>query len=241
MRRNCIIWAIVLCLTIAGGMAHAELIFSEDFNSPNFDAASSDPAQVDTGNPLYSVVTFPGWGRYGASTAHTVGDGAGDWALQLLHWDGLYPTGADSGDNVVTLETGIAANASGVPYVVSFEAGPTTGAWANQQTQAGEKLLIELLNPADELVASYAYEPGDWAAEQTFAADSFLYTGDGTGDVRLRLSPYAPEPLSGNIRFYGAITSLEVSQVPEPGTLVLAAIGAVGLLLVTRRRRRQAG
>ena len=135
MRRNCIVWAIVLCLTIAGGMAQAEPIFSEDFNSPNLDAAALDPNQVDTGNPLYHKATFPGWEIYGAGPPfHIVGDGAGDWALQLLHWDGLYPTGAESGDNVATLETGIAANASGVPYEVSFEAGPTVGGGRNQKT-----------------------------------------------------------------------------------------------------------
>ena len=239
MRGNCIVWAIVVCLTIAGGTALADPIFSEDFNGLNIDDGGGTQAggQADTGLPLYWGATLPGWTVYGAGPPfHAVGDGSGDWALQVLNWDGLFPTGVLSGDNVATLETGIAANSSGVSYAVSFEAGPSVFGGVNQMTLDGNQILIELLNPSDELVASHTYAPGEWAGEQTFAPDSFLYTGDGTGDVRFRISPYAEGP---GIRFYGAITNLEVSEVPEPGTLVLAAIGAVGLLLATRRRRRQ--
>jgi hypothetical protein len=45
-----------------------------------------------------------------------------------------------------------------------------------------------------------------------FAADGFQYTGDGSGDVRLRIKPVGPQT-SG--RFHGAIDNIIVRKAAD--------------------------
>ena len=84
-------------------------------------------------------------------------------------------------------------------------------------------------------VESDTHLPGAWAGDITLVADSFEYVGDGSGDVRLRIGPSAFN--SG--RFGGTIDNISVSNtVPEPSTLILAALALIGLAGCRWRRRR---
>src|SRR5262249_29740852 len=112
-------------------------------------------------------------------------------------------------DNVIT-SGAIAANASGQVYRVDFEASAAVYAGTNleQATQAGDVLLIEVLR-GDRVLASHRHSPGAWTGTMAFAADGFQYTGDGSGNVRLRIKPAVPQT-SG--RFHGAIDNILVRK-----------------------------
>jgi len=126
--------------------------------------------------------------------------GRADWALQVLC--------SQQKSNVVTTNHAIAANAKGVIYTVSFDASPSVWADASQVTAAGDEIRIELVNSADTVVAAKTVAPGAWGGKQTFTRRTFTYTGDGTGDVRLRVMPNGKPR---GTRFYGAIDNLCVT------------------------------
>ena len=113
-------------------------------------------------------------------------------------------------DNVIT-SGAIGANASGQVYRVNFEASPAVYAASNseQATEAGDALLIEVLRSDNRVLASHNCSPGAWTGAMAFAADGFQYTGDGSGDVRLRIKPAGPQT-SG--RFHGAIDNIIVRK-----------------------------
>jgi hypothetical protein len=111
-------------------------------------------------------------------------------------------------DNVIT-SGAFAANASGQVYRIDFEASPAVYENPQQATQAGDELLIEVLRGDDRVLASHKHSPGAWTGTLQFAAGSFQYTGDGSGDVRLRIKPAGPQT-SG--RFHGAIDNLIVRK-----------------------------
>ena len=165
-------------------------------------------AQYQTGLPIGYGGALSGWNKAGAGTIHAVQRSAGNWAP-------MFYSGFDaSQSNVLTLATGIAANAAGVTYTVSFEDAPAAYGNASQATAAGDKLRIRVLNPSDALVGSYDVEPGAWAYPLTWKSDSFAYIGDGTGDVRFELAAADP----GTSRFAGAIDNLLVTIAVAPST-----------------------
>ena len=113
-------------------------------------------------------------------------------------------------DNVLT-STAIAANAFGQVYRIDFEASPAVYAATHPQqaTQAGDALLIEVLRGDDRVLASHRHSPGAWTGTLKFAAGSFQYRGDGSGDVRLRIKPAGPQTTG---RFHGAIDNIIVKK-----------------------------
>jgi len=70
-------------------------------------------------------------------------------------------------------------------------------------------LLIEVVRGDDRVLVSHKLSPGAWAGALRFAAHSFQYTGDGSGDVRLRIKAAGPQT-SG--RFHGAIDNIIVRK-----------------------------
>jgi hypothetical protein len=124
-----------------------------------------------------------------------------DWALQLFASDGA--------NNVITQNKAFAGNDKDVSYTISFDIGPTVWADRAQTTTGDDKILIELLNSSGKPLISHQAAPGKWRESQTFATKSFVYTGDGTGKVRFRLSPAGK---SGSNHFYGAIDNLRVTS-----------------------------
>ena len=59
-----------------------------------------------------------------------------------------------------------------------------------------------MLRGDSSVLATHVHAPGAWTGKMAFAAASFQYTGDGSGNVRLRIGPAGPLT-SG--RFQGAI------------------------------------
>lgn len=84
---------------------------------------------------------------------------------------------------------------------------------------------IEVLRANDSVLTTFTFQPGAWSAEPG-AQDSFLpgffsYTGDGTGNVRLRIST---DPANQD-RFGGAIDNIEWIDLEGPTPVDLMSFG----------------
>jgi RNA polymerase sigma factor (sigma-70 family) len=178
-------------------------IFVENFNSYR---GTQNAVQWQSGLKVAHSGSVRGWTKAGENAIHAVdrANRAGqsnpeNWAVMIFQ------------DNVITSGP-IAANASGQVYRVDFEASGAVyvATHPHQATQAGDKLLVEILRGDDRVLASHEHAPGAWTGTLQFAADSFKYTGDGSGDVRLRIKPAGPQT-SG--RFHGAIDNIVVRKV----------------------------
>ena len=209
--------------------------FSEDFNG--LTGGTFNGGQFESGLAVAYGGNLPDWSKSGGGVVHVV-DQANvypnivnprDFAVMI--WQ----------DNVITQASGMAANASGLTYTVSFDAGPAVYQIGSQQTSAADGLLIEVLRGDNSVLASYTHLPGAWdhPGNTPLEAVSFQYTGDGTGDVRLRIGPSNP----GSGRFGGAIDNLYLSvqpegDIPEPATMALLGLAVAGLGGYVRRRRK---
>jgi mono/diheme cytochrome c family protein len=112
--------------------------------------------------------------------------------------------------NVLTLAEGIAANEKGRDYEVGFEAAPTVWAGASQQTKAADGLQIDILRADGSNVAGFRHNPGPWLGTkdaQKLHHTKFTYRGDGSGDVRIRVTSATP----GSGRFGGALDDLSIT------------------------------
>jgi hypothetical protein len=177
-------------------------IFAENFNSYS---GTQNAVQWQSGLKVAHSGSVTGWTKTGASTMHAV-DRANraaqsnppNWAVMI--WQ----------DNVIT-SGAIAANASGQVYRIDFDASAAVYAATNPQqaTQAGDALLIQVLRGDGRVLASHKHSPGAWTGTMAFAPARFKYTGDGSGDVRLRIKPAGPQT-SG--RFPGAIDNIIVRK-----------------------------
>jgi hypothetical protein len=177
-------------------------LFAENFNSYS---GTQNAVQWQSGLKVAHSGTVAGWTKAGENSMHAVdrANRAGQSNLQnwaVMIWQ----------DNVVT-SGAFAANASGQVYRIDFEASPTVYAASNseQATQAGDELLIEVLRGDDRVLASHKHSPGAWTGTMAFATDGFRYTGDGSGDVRLRIKPAGPQTRG---RFHGAIDNIIVRK-----------------------------
>lgn len=205
----------------------ATVLLSENFNSFTAPGGNFNGGQFESSLAVAFSGSVPNWSGTGGGVVHAVDianvfpviDDPRDFAVMI--WQ----------DNVITLNLGIpGSNVSGSPYEVSFSASPAVYQAPSQQTSLTDGLLIEVLRPDNSVLSSHTHNPGAWAGTINLAAAGFSYTGDGTGDVRLRVGPSAFN--SG--RFGGAIDDLTLSQVPEPSACVLA-LGGIGL--IARRKR----
>ncbi|MFN0128602.1 MAG: hypothetical protein ACKV19_18170 [Verrucomicrobiales bacterium] len=182
-------------------------IFSDDFGSFTAPAGNFNGGQYQS----VLVVAFGGdlndWDKAGGGVVHVVdranvfGVDANPPDFAVMIWQ----------DNVITQLAAVpGSNASGTPYAVTFDAGPAVYQAPSQTTGATEGILIEVLRADDSVLASHTHRPGAWAGFPTLVSGRFEYTGDGTGDVRLRIGPSAP----GSGRFGGTIDNVAI--VPNP-------------------------
>jgi hypothetical protein len=177
------------------------IICADDFNS--YSGGIQNAVQWQSGQKIAHSGGVTGWTEAGEHSMHAVDRAkrAGqsnpqNWAVMIFQ------------DSVITSDA-FAANASGQVYRIEFEASPAVYAKPEQATQAGDELLIEVLRGDDRVLASRNHSPGAWTGALKFAAGSFQYTGDGSGDVRLRIKPAGPQA-SG--RFHGAIDNIIVRK-----------------------------
>ena len=211
------------------------LSFFEDFNSYS---GNQNNVQWQSGLEVAHSGNVPGWSKAGAGTIDAVDlanlggeSNPSDWAPMFFQ------------DNVITLGSPIlGSNTPGQLYEVDYDASAAVyhADGAFQATQAGDALLIEVLRGDNSVLASHTYSPGAWGGDMAFASDSFQYTGDGTGSVRLRIGPDGP---FGSGRFEGAIGNLSVTEaastvIPEPSMAAIwLVIGLAGLPGYRRRKR----
>ncbi|MFT5324749.1 MAG: hypothetical protein ACI8P0_002613, partial [Planctomycetaceae bacterium] len=112
--------------------------------------------------------------------------------------------------NALTLKSGISANDAGRQYRVSFAAGPTVWAGATQATTRQDGLLLQVLRKDGTVLAYHVHRPHAWSGKadaQQLSAASFVYKGDGSGDVTLHMTS---SDYSG--RFGGAIDDLSIVE-----------------------------
>lgn len=114
-----------------------------------------------------------------------------------------------SSANVLTQKKGIAANAAGQRYEVSFNAAPTVWGGVTQANAAEDGLQVDLLRSDGSVVAGLRHNPGAWSRAgdaQKMKPIKFTYTGDGTGFVRFRITSATP----GSGHFGGALDDLAI-------------------------------
>ncbi len=217
--------------SISGTPAKADVLASYDFD--DITSASISTTQYQTGNRLVYGATFGSWDASGFNAIHAIQLSGSDWGGAGNYAVMIY------GDNVITLNSGFAANDLDVTYYVSYDLGPTVYSDPSQATQAGDTFRFSLLREDDTVLVSNDVTPGAWAGEQTFSREYFSYTGDGSGLLRIQLE-------SGNTltRFAGAIDNVSfwdsVPSVPEPSSFAYFGLGGVLLMQSAGRRRRAA-
>jgi hypothetical protein len=115
-------------------------------------------------------------------------------------------------NNEITLTTGFAANTSGVVYTMTFEVGPSVWAGASQASNGTDGLVVSLIRANGTTVASTTQLSGAWngtsTAQDAMTSRTFVYTGDGTGVVRIKVANINPSA----DRFGGAIDNIVVTQ-----------------------------
>ena len=175
-------------------------IFSENFNSIT---QTNTGTQADTGLTLGAWDSLTGWTSAGTHAIHDV--------------DRILGVGKDIAvsfysNNEILLSTGFAANTSGVVYTMTFDVGPSVWAAAYQASNGTDGLVVSLLRANGTTVASTSQLAGAWngtsTAQDAMTSRTFVYTGDGTGVVRIKISSINPSA----DRFGGAIDNIVVTQ-----------------------------
>ena len=189
-------------------------IFSEDFNSIT---QTNTGSQAHTGLTVGAWDSLTGWSSAGTHAIHDVDRilGAGkDVAVSFYN------------NNEITLTTGFAANTSGVVYTMTFDVGPSVWAGASQASNSTDGLIVALLRANGTTVASTTQLSGAWngtaTAQDAMTSRTFVYTGDGTGVVRIKVSNINPSA----DRFGGAIDNIVVTQGAPACTPVTSTFGS---------------
>lgn len=177
-------------------------IFSDDFGG--FTDGNFNGGQFQSGLVVAFGGNLPDWDKAGGGVVHVVDranvfgvdNNAPDFAVMI--WQ----------DNVITQLAAIpGSNAAGTLYAVTFDAGPAVYQAANQTTGSTDGILIEILRADDSVLAFHTHLPGEWAGLPTLVGGRFEYTGDGSGDVRLRVGPSSP----GSGRFGGTVDNISIA------------------------------
>lgn len=208
---------VAVALTALCATARADLIFSENFDSPllpNINASAS-PAAYATGTSGNLLVY--GSGNY----ANPFPDGAGQYLV-------TNPVSGDSG-GIISWEFAVGVG----QYTLTFDHRSFGSSFTESlavSVQGGAVLL-----PINDSVT----DPGGGypSAKQTY---SKVFTTTSAGMVTLTLTDTTP-----NARFNSTDQFVDNIQVngpavstPEPGTIVLLVTGLIGLLAYAWRKRR---
>ena len=113
-------------------------------------------------------------------------------------------------DNVITQTTAVSnSNVTGSQYTVNYKAGPAVYQIPHEATQAtaSDGIVFEILRANNTVLATSTYLPGAWAGYPTLTPSSFTYTGDGSGDVRVRIKTVS----SSTGRFGGCVDDVVIS------------------------------
>ncbi|MFM8982085.1 MAG: hypothetical protein ACKOLA_04105, partial [Spartobacteria bacterium] len=175
-------------------------VFTESFGGYQ---GSKNNKQADTALSVAHSGKVSGWSHSGTGALHAVDRSfkggevtPSDWAIMIFK------------DNVITSGE-IEANTSGKNYEVSFEVSPAVYGDLAQATKDGDALLIEALRKDGSVLKSFERAPGDWGGKSAFAPAQFSYQGDGSGDIRLRISAAGNKT---DDRFKGAIDNLTLKE-----------------------------
>ena len=178
-------------------VAAPSVIFTDDF--AGYTSSSGLGTQVSTSLGLKAFGTLPGWTASGTNVVHAVDRDAGagtNWAYTSY------------GNNTIVQQTGIAANTNGNKYTVTFDIGPSVYEISSQATRSGDGFLVSVLRADGTTLASSTQIAGTWdwsTGAQGLTTRSFTYTGDGSGNVKLKF-----EPIAVAARFNGAIDNVSV-------------------------------
>jgi hypothetical protein len=55
-------------------------------------------------------------------------------------------------------------------------------------TKDGDGILIEILRSNSTVLKKFTYNPGKWTGALNFKNASFAYLGDGSGNIKIRIS-----------------------------------------------------
>jgi len=148
-----------------------------------------------------------GWDEAGNGTVHIVdvanvyGSATNTPNYVIMFWV----------DNIITQTTAVSnSNVANTQYVVTFKAGPAVYQISGQATQAtaSDGIVFEVLRANNTVLATSTYLPGAWAGYPTLTSSSFNYTGDGTGDVRIRIKTVS----SSTNRFGGCVDDVVITR-----------------------------
>jgi hypothetical protein len=198
---------LISAISLASSPAFAVTIFSESFNGFTAPAENFDGVQFQSGLGVAFSGDLPGWTKSGLHSVHVVDSAIApspsDFAVMLIL------------DNVITLNTAISgSNNSGTEYEVSFLVSPAVYMGQEQATSSSDGLVIEIVRNDNSVLASNTHLPGVWTGDFSLLPASFQYTGDDSGDIRLRVSSLN----FGDLRFGGAIDNIVLEAIPDPAT-----------------------
>ena len=164
----------------------------------NYTGGNQNALQPGTGLPLSFGGSIPGWSASGGNAVHAVNFGSSNFAVTLYN------------DNVLTLNSGINANAAGVQYRVAFNAGPSVYTNLAQATQATDGVVVSLLRDDNSVLATYTVLPGAWVTGPVPFGSRLRRTMPDRGDSAGRLTIFRSSRPA--IR-YSAISSARMRRV----------------------------
>lgn len=120
--------------------------------------------------------------------------------------------------NQVRTKALIAANQKGRTYRVSMKIAPSVWAGATQATSDRDGVTLSILKKDGDTLAIHSSRPGEWNLGRNatkYKTQTFEYTGDGQGLIRIHLRPF---PVNSG-RFGGAVDDLTIIDVASGQTV----------------------
>jgi hypothetical protein len=184
--------------------------------------------QVTTTHDVGVFGTLAGWSNAGAGTIHAVdthniwtggvvSSNPPNWGIMI--WQ----------DNVITQTAGTpGSNESGVGYSIDFLAAGAVYEQAGQVNDGTtDGLRIEVLRASDDAVLhtfDHITAPPVGLGNLGLLPGNFTYTGDGSGDIKLRVGPMN----AGQGRFQGTIDDLQLTLAGSVSGPEITSITEIG-------------